>query len=123
MSAPRSKQRFEARPVQRGLPEWSLWESTTPAESRVDCQAHRVRFRPYDLPCELSGTALRSAGLPGMHLLDRRTRHGAIGTEHAAIASLRPQRRPTAGAGVQELTRIGRHEFRLLRSATWTRDN
>jgi hypothetical protein len=46
--------------------------------------------------------------------LDRRARNRAVRTEHAAIARLRPQRHPAAGASVKKPARVSRHKFRFF---------
>src|SRR5712691_5500215 len=45
--------------------------------------------------------------------LDRWTGHRAVGTEHTAIALLRPQPHATTGALIEKLARIGRHGLRF----------
>ena len=43
--------------------------------------------------------------------------HRAVGTKHAAVAGLRPERHLTILALVEELARVDRHGFRLGKAA------
>src|SRR5262249_36967608 len=74
------------------------------------CEPNIIASLPL-APRRLSGAAARCIRLPRTLGLNRRTRNRAVRTEHAAIARLRPQRRPAAGAKVEKLTRVGRHKF------------
>src|SRR5216684_8209702 len=69
---------------------------------------------------------LRTAGgsirFAGAHCLNWRTRHRAVGAEHAAIACLRLQLRAATGAFIEELTGIGRHDLRFRNGAVRTGD-
>jgi hypothetical protein len=69
-------------------------------------------FAPHPRPRPLTATALL--------LLDRRTRHAALGTEHATIAKFGLQQFAAAGAVVEELASISRHGFGGLVAAMWT---
>src|SRR5260370_2871707 len=62
-------------------------------------------------------TAGSRAALARTFGLDRRTGHRAVGTEHTAIALLRPQPHATAGALIEKLACIGRHGLRFGSSA------
>src|SRR5260370_2567234 len=62
-------------------------------------------------------TAGSRAALARTFGLDRRTGHRAVGTEHTAIALLRPQPHATAGALIEKLACIGRHGLRFGGSA------
>src|SRR5262249_19252199 len=55
--------------------------------------------------------------------LDRRAWYRTIGTEYAAIALLRPQRRAAAGAIVKEPTSVGRHGLRFGSAAMRARND
>ena len=65
----------------------------------------------------LRGTAVYHVRFARTLNLNRRARHRPVGAENAAIARLRAQRRPAAGASVEKLARIGGHHFRLLHGA------
>jgi hypothetical protein len=54
-------------------------------------------------------TALLSAA--GPLLLDRWTRHGAVGAEHAAVAGFRTEQLAATLAVVEKLASVGRHGF------------
>jgi len=49
--------------------------------------------------------------------LDGRTRHGAVGAEHAAVTRLGTQQRAAAGAFIKILASVGWHRLRLRRTA------
>jgi hypothetical protein len=58
-------------------------------------------------PTEAALTATRTPAA----LLDRGTRHRAVGTEHAAIAGQRLKPRSAALAIIEELASVGGHRF------------
>jgi hypothetical protein len=68
----------------------------------------------------LPSTTRRRTFFAGTLGLNRRTRRRAVGTENAAIARLRPQPHPAAGAFIKEPAGVGRHGFRLRGSAMRT---
>ena len=61
-----------------------------------------------------------TAGRRARFGLNGRTRHRTIGTEHAAIALLRPQLRAAAGAHIKELAGVRWHRLRFGHAATRT---
>jgi hypothetical protein len=67
-------------------------------------------------PTEAALTATRALAA----LLDRGTRHRAVGTEHAAIASQRLKPRSAALAIIEKLASVGGHRFDGLVSALRT---
>src|SRR5262249_8396231 len=71
----------------------------------------------------LSAAAGSGARLTRTLRLDRWAGNRAIGTEHATIAPLRPQRRTAAGAGIEKLADIGRHDLRFRGGAMRTGDD
>src|SRR5262245_45647924 len=85
--------------------------------------ADGLHFGPYRLPGWLSGTA-RSSTRPTRTLgLDWRARNRAVGTEHATVARLRPQRRPAADAAIENPAGISRHGLRFRGGAMRTGDD
>jgi|GEM_PF-1558004 hypothetical protein len=54
--------------------------------------------------------------------LNRRARHGAVGTEHAAIARFRLEESAARPAVVEELTGVGRHRLRRTMTAIRAED-
>src|SRR5690606_11339637 len=60
-------------------------------------------------------SAATAGGIPVR--LDRRTRHGPVGTEDAAVPGLGPEDGAAAGAIVEELTGVRRHHLDLFRPA------
>jgi hypothetical protein len=58
-----------------------------------------------------------------MRGLNRRTRNRAIGTEHAAITRLRPQRGAAAATWIKEPTGIGGHRLGFCRCAIRASDD
>ena len=101
--------------------------STTPPDG--DCQVARSQQASQKpLYCatypewlsratSLSTTAGPDAGFAGALRLRRRTRHRAIRTEYAAIATLRSQLDTAARAFVNDLARVCRHALSLRSAA------
>src|SRR6516165_2481966 len=77
----------------------------------------------YRLPWRLSPTARSSTRLTRTLGLGRRARDRAIGTEHATIARLRPQRCAAASTGIEKLAGIGWHGLRFCGAAMRTGDD
>ena len=80
-----------------------------------------------DLGRRVGHRLLRTAGgstrFASARCLNWRTRHGAVGAEHATITRLWLQLRAATGALVKELTGIGRHLLCLGRGTVWTGDH
>ena len=77
---------------------------------------------PLMSPLRRSSARRAIAAASGFRLHGR-TRHRSVGTEHAAVARLRLQLCATAGANIEKLTGIGRHDLRLRKGAVWTGDD
>lgn len=84
----------------------------TLGELAVKNGASAVLIRHLIAPSRLvaTGAAAWLADAPG---LKGRTRHRAVGTEHAAVAGLRFQLCIATGAFIKKLTGFGQHDLRF----------
>src|SRR5437016_4671234 len=88
-------------------------ESTTPIRCSTCLPASRGTFRRQS--CTATGSRVFS--------LHWRTGHGAVGTEHATIATVGPQLGAAAGAHIKELASVGRHCFQFRGATLRTGDD
>ena len=86
-----------------GTPQYRAKDRQLPAQSRSRATAGRI--------------CTRCSGL-----LNRRTRHIAVGAEYAAIAAERAQHRSAMAAVIEILTGVSRHRFERLGATLRTRE-
>lgn len=128
----------------QGLKDFDVQRHVTPESLSAHVEQHRaeyVKLRPYinevvdqkpviqtaltlgfassPQPTRASfpRSALHRLSTTGSMLLDRWTRHCAVGAEHATVAAQRFQQGMAVGAFEEKLTRINRHAFGLLELA------
>jgi hypothetical protein len=106
----------QARMAVRGIHHANKLVCVLPSQSR---EVWTVSFAMMALSRATRGCA-RFAGTLGLF---GRARRRTVGAEYAAIARLRPQPHPAAGALIEELTGIGRHGFRFCGGAVGAGDD